>query len=69
MLNDDEAPTSGERILIGKPDTDFLSVVFWHVSHITHCYRVIHRQPIWLQQRRPVAEKIFSFETQSPTSS
>jgi hypothetical protein len=68
MLNDDEAPPSGEKIFIGKPGTDFLSVVFWHVSHISHRFRVIRRKSIWSLQRRPLAEKIFSFESQTSTS-
>jgi hypothetical protein len=68
MLNDDKAPPGGEKIFIGKPGTDFLSVVFWRVSHISHRFRIIRQKSISSLQRRPLAEKICSFESQTSTS-
>jgi hypothetical protein len=68
MLNNNEATPSGEKVFIRKLDNDFLSVVLWHILYNSHRFRVIRRKSIWWLQRRPLAEKIFSFESQTSTS-
>jgi hypothetical protein len=68
MLNNNEATPSGEKVFIQKPVNDFLSVVLWHILYNSHRFRVIRRKAIWWLQRRPLAEKIFSFESQTSTS-
>jgi hypothetical protein len=68
MLNNNEATPSGEKVFIRKPVNDFLSVVLWHISYNSHRFRVIRRKSISSLQKRPLAEKIFSFESQTSTS-
>jgi hypothetical protein len=68
MLNNIEATPSGEQVFIRKPVNDFLSVVLWHILYNSHRFRVIRRKAIWWLQRRPLAVKIFSFESQTSTS-
>jgi hypothetical protein len=68
MLNDDEAPPSGQRIFIRKLGTDFLSVVFWYVSHISRLFELLAENLLDRYRDAPLAEKIFSFESQTQTS-
>jgi hypothetical protein len=57
MLNYNEAAPGGETVFIRKPYNDFLLVVFWHASHISHHFRVIRRKSIWSLQTRPLTKK------------
>jgi hypothetical protein len=68
MLNNNEATPSGEKVFIRKPVNDFLSVVLWHILYNSHGFRVIRRKAIWWLQRRPLAVKLFSLESQTSTS-
>jgi hypothetical protein len=68
MLNNNEAPPSGEEIFIRKPDPDFLLVVCYHVLPKSYRFRVIRVSSIRSLQRRLLAEKIFMFESPTPTS-
>jgi hypothetical protein len=68
MLNNNEATPSEEKVFIRKPVNDFLSVVLWHISYNSHRFRVIRRKSIWWPQRRTLAQKTLSFESQTSTS-
>jgi hypothetical protein len=63
-----ETPPSGENNFIRKTESNFLIVVCLYFPHSSHRFRVIRVKTHRLQQRRPLAEKIFSMNSPTPTS-
>jgi hypothetical protein len=59
---------NGENIYLRKPVPDFLLMVCGHVSPKSNRFRVIRVNSIRPLQRLPLAEKIFSIESPTPTS-
>jgi hypothetical protein len=60
MLNNNEATPSGEKVVMRKPDNDFLSVVLWHILYNSHRFRVIRPKiDLTATETPPSGENIF----------
>jgi ureidoglycolate hydrolase len=63
-----ETPPSGQNNFIPNTESNFLIVVCSHFPNLSYRSRILRVKTHRQQERRPLAEKIFSMNSPTPTS-
>jgi hypothetical protein len=63
-----ETPLSGQNNFIRKTESNFLIVVCLHFPHLSYRSRTLRVKTYRQQERRRLAEKIFSMNSPTPTA-